>query len=866
MTYPNQNHRPRRFKYARLDRFDSPSQWGRPSEEGDHTHTVTEGTRIQGVDPNQPSRTPNGDARRYLRQQNTEPISSDTGHPSDIPPSAASMPVSPDSRGPRHVQRDRQSNNPQTAAPAARTGLQNDRPVDGGVRVSGNHESSQTGNIPSIPDAVPEKRVSAKAKQPHRRARDTHADTNRRKVQSEGSRRSVPPSGEKHASGPARLPRSRQTGISPRRLQAGSGSYTESGGGKAWARISLLFNRFLGWFSNNFRSSRAFAVTAIVVLFLVAAGVVDAGINHDKIYANVSIGEVDVSGMTQEEAAQALEDTYGSRITGTKIYIYADQDTMDQVNAGKKFVDIESNETVSTEQAAAERKRWKTSASTLQVRMEYANLAHQAYEVGRSDGSIFGRLYALFFGRHLDASVSMNDSAVGKLADSINKTLGNPRKNYGIKVTDGKATVTKGHDGNEIDEAWLRSQLSQRFTDSDNSKESNSFVAEINYAPLQVTEEMAQQVADEVNTAIAPGATFNFEDSSWTASASDIGKWITTGVEQSGDSYSLEVHLDTDKARTAVLKHIKPQFTSDDVKVEFQKDDQGNVTVHTSATGDMPKVSDAISTLEDDLFGEGADHSQTPTVQVESTPIPESLSVDEALDYGIISVVSSYETEYTANADERNHNIHLAADLINNSIIKADGGKWSFNGTTGECNEEKGFEGAGTIVAGETVDEVGGGICQVATTVFNCVYEGGYEVVTRHNHSLYIASYPDGRDAAVSWPDLDLVWKNDSNSDLLMRTSHTSTTVTVELLGVDPDRTVTTSVGKWKSGEKYSKVTETDSSLPKGYKYIKQYGSDGKSISVVRTVKDADGKVIHQDTFTSVYDAMDEITVKGTAS
>lgn len=614
------------------------------------------------------------------------------------------------------------------------------------------------------------------------------------------------------------------------------------------------------------RTSRRFAVATVIVALLVVAGVADFAVNHDRIYSNVSIGEVNVSGMTQDEAAEALRATYSSRITGASVKIYADQDTMDKVNAGQEVQDIEESEDVSTDEATANRKMWSTDASTLQARMEYAALAQQAYEVGRDDGGMLGRLHALLFGDTVQACVSMNDSAVTKLATSIDQTLGKVRQNYGIQVTDGKASVTDGYDGDMVDETWLRDQIQQRLLDADSSTAADSFVAQIQYAPVQITQAMAQSTADTINDAIEDGATFTFAGTNWTADATTLGSWIQTDVVQDGNGFKLDVGFKQSKAKTDLLEHITPQFTSDDVKVTFEKNDDGAVTVHTSATGDMPVVSSALDTLKQDLFGQGADLSKAPTVEVESTAIPNSMSVQAALDYGIISVVSSYTTEYTANAEARNHNIHLAASLLNNSIIKADGGQWSFNGTAGECNADKGFEGAGVIVDGETVDEIGGGICQVATTVFNAVYEGGFDVVTRHNHSLYIASYPDGRDAAVSWPDLDLVWDNDSSSDLLMRTSYTDTTVTCELLGVSDGRTVSTEMGEWESGDKYQTVTETSSDYPEGYTYVKQNGSDGKSITVTRTVTDANGKVLHEDAFGSVYDARDEIVVKGTAS
>jgi vancomycin resistance protein YoaR len=901
-AYQDPRRRPRKSKYARLDNIDTSRSRFKGNAAPSNPTPSTEPA------PAQPSQ-----ARENLNSSLPEvhPVANNADRLQHIPPVDSAEqapkrnPLASD-RIPRIPEQDKPAPSPTPrrsaahsakpeAAPSRRRLERREPSQNAGAKPTARSEAkarprkntAHSGHPTRRPGARPENRQAPKGR-PHASAAAPHSgrpgdaplqtkpSRSQKPKQGASAKQAKPSKSNKLAATkrgrspelPAAAKGKRATGSQSRKAAAaGSAAAAATGVFAAVGGAARRgFGGFGSWFANRFRTSRRFAVISSLIIVLLAAGVVDFALNHDKIYANVSIGEVNVSGMTEDQAAEALRNTYSSRITGASIKIYSDQDTMNSANSGQDINNIEASEDVSTDEATANRKVWSTDASTLQARMEYSTLAKQAYEVGRSDGSILGRLYALFFGRNLDATVSMNDSALAKLGTSIDKTLGKLRKNYDIKVTDGKATVTSGHDGNEVNLDWLRAQLQQRFTDNDNSASADSFVAQIDYAPLQITQDMAQSVAGQVNDAIDDGATFTFEDKSWTASATQLGNWITTDVEKDGDSYRLNVGFKKDKAKSVILKHITPKFDSDDVKVTFEKSGNDGVTVHTSATGNMPVISSALDTLQKDLFSDGADHSQAPTVAVESMAIPESMSVQAALDYGIITVVSSYTTEYTADADARNHNIHLAADLLDNSIIKANGGQWSFNNTAGECNADKGFEGAGVIIDGETVDEIGGGICQVATTVFNAVYEGGFDVVTRHNHSLYIASYPDGRDAAIGWPDLDLVWDNDSTSDLLMRTSHTDTTVTVELLGVSDGRTVTTQTGAWKEGEKYSTETQTDSSLAKGYSYVKQTGSDGKSITVVRTVKSAKGKVLHKDTFSSVYDARDEIIVKGTAS
>lgn len=573
--------------------------------------------------------------------------------------------------------------------------------------------------------------------------------------------------------------------------------------------------------------------------------------------------------MSVEDAQKTIDTTYNKRLFGSDVTICRSDEVLTAVLNGEKVEDLEG-EDVSVDEAAAAQQTWKTDATTLQANVNAEELAYEALEVGRSDGGIFKRVGAFLFGNTVSPNLNFNDSAIEELAKDIDKTMGDVRVNYGVKVSDGVAAVTEGHDGNMVSRVWLKRTLNDQFTSADSS---HAFVAEISYAPLQIDQEQAQACADTINTALNRGATLTFEGTSYDIDAASLGKWVKTSVNETSDeatpeeekTYEIVPYLNVDKARSAILKHLTPSMDKEKAQVKI-KVSGDTATVYPNAEGTMPVLADAVESLDAALFQNAEESSDPVTIEVQGTEIPESMSFDDALAYGVIEKVQSYTTEYTADNENRNINIHLAADLLNNSVCEGNGGTWSFNGTAGECNEEKGFVGAGTIVNGETVDEIGGGICQVATTVFNAVYEGGYGVVTRHNHTLYITSYPAGRDAAVSWPDLDFVWENDTSSDVLLRTSYTDTTVTVTLYGINPNYRVETETGNWKAGKKHKTVTEKDDTLAKGTEYVKQSGWDGSKITVKRTVYDDSDTIVYSDTFASVYDPRNEIVVKGTAT
>ncbi|HEY2544147.1 MAG TPA: VanW family protein, partial [Gaiellaceae bacterium] len=168
--------------------------------------------------------------------------------------------------------------------------------------------------------------------------------------------------------------------------------------------------------------------------------------------------------------------------------------------------------------------------------------------------------------------------------------------------------------------------------------------------------------------------------------------------------------------------------------------------------------------------------------------VPATLTAARARAMGIRGLVSSYTTEY-GGVPNRIHNVQLVARLVDDKLIAPDA-EFSFNKTTGERTAAKGFLVAPVIVNGELTTGLGGGVCQVSTTVFNAAYEAGLPITARTNHALYISHYPLGRDATVNYPDVDLKFVNDTPHWLLLRTFVGSASLVVTLYGAPQHRRV----------------------------------------------------------------------------
>lgn len=602
------------------------------------------------------------------------------------------------------------------------------------------------------------------------------------------------------------------------------------------------------------------AVACVALLAILVFCGVDGLINGNKIYEGVAIGDVAVGGLTKDEAVDRVSGEYSQRVSSNVATFFTTQDNLD--NPKNSDTDANIEEQISYEESLSNRTQWTIPSNEVEATLDIDSLVEQAFEVGRSDGSIFGRIGAGIFGKNIPLICSYNDEKITSLSDQMTSAVGKKRINFGISINNGVASVTDGNDGNEVTTEWLTSHLNETFLGTEPSTKT---VLETQYMPLQANENDAKKAADTVNASIAAGASFVYGDQTWNASSSDLGNLITTNLLEEGkDHWVLTPVFDDSKTKNALFSSLHSNIDSDGLQVSFAKDGNGQIVVSSNAKGTAPVASDVMDELNTTFFVSET-RTQAPQISVPSADIPSSLSFEDAKSFGLITDISSFTTQYSSGNEARVNNIHTAADLLSGSIAKANGGSWSFNDIAGEATPDKGYQAAGAIVGGEYSDAVGGGICQVATTVFNSVYLAGYPIEKRYNHTLYIESYPKGRDAAIAYPDLDLVWKNDTTSDVLLMMSYTSTSVTATLWGVDPEYQVSTEYGEWKKGEPYSTTYKTDNTVASGKEYVKTTGVDGSSITIVRTVKDHEGKILHEDSFTSTYAPKNKVIVKGTA-
>lgn len=188
-----------------------------------------------------------------------------------------------------------------------------------------------------------------------------------------------------------------------------------------------------------------------------------------------------------------------------------------------------------------------------------------------------------------------------------------------------------------------------------------------------------------------------------------------------------------------------------------------------------------------------------------------------------VVLVSTYTTTMIE-GEARNTNIKRIADQTDGAVLQQ-GETFSLNDRTGPRTIENGYVPAPAIIGGEIYCcdhpvNIGGGTSQFSTTLFNAMFFGAYEDVYHKPHSLYIATYPQGREATINYDTIDLNFRNDTPTPMTIRTSHTETSVTVNIYGNNEGRSVET----WNVGT----ATPEDGGTVTVYREITY--SDGSSI------------------------------------
>jgi len=276
-----------------------------------------------------------------------------------------------------------------------------------------------------------------------------------------------------------------------------------------------------------------------------------------------------------------------------------------------------------------------------------------------------------------------------------------------------------------------------------------------------------------------------------------------------------------------LFEEARKSIETDAIDAKVLIDEKEKISVVPSRPGvriELARIGNALTLA-------AARPDRTAELPILHEPKP-ALATEEAEKLGIKGLVSSFTTRHPC-CEKRVDNIHRIADIMNGKVVRP-GETVSVNALVGPRTLKTGFVPAPTIEEGEIVDSIGGGISQFATTLFNALFHGGYEIVERQPHTYWFPRYPMGHEATLSWPKPDIIFKNDTAAGMVFKTSYSGTSVTVKIYGDNGGRKVRAEVsGRQNVMEPSVEILPNPKVSPDEEK-IKEPGSVGWSVIVSR--------------------------------
>lgn len=227
-------------------------------------------------------------------------------------------------------------------------------------------------------------------------------------------------------------------------------------------------------------------------------------------------------------------------------------------------------------------------------------------------------------------------------------------------------------------------------------------------------------------------------------------------------------------------------------------------------------------------------------------------------------VLATFTTRYDASNIDRTTNLRIACQKLNEKVVLA-GNTFSYNQTLGERTVAAGYKNGKVYENGEVVDGIGGGICQISSTLYNAVLMANMKVTERRNHQFVTSYVPAGRDATVVYGLTDFKFKNTRTYAIKIKASVSNGIATVSIYGIKEENEYTTSFEtKTISTIPFTVKYVDDATLNAGTEKIKQKGANGL-ISETYMIKSLNGKVVSRELLSrDTYSAMQKIVLKGT--
>ena len=533
----------------------------------------------------------------------------------------------------------------------------------------------------------------------------------------------------------------------------------------------------------------------------------------NRVFTGVSVGGVPIGGLTRAEALKRL---------GEQLYAYPLPPVVVEYNG----------------------QQWPLQTAQASADADLLAAVNQAYLVGRGSSltaNLLDQARAALFGRSITPPLEIApeplQAAVAAVAAGVDKSAAPAREIGSVQVP--------AEAGVQVDVQTTLANVMRALQRTDLHETAVVPLAVATLAPPAPV--AADEAALPQTAAVQQPLVLRAEPSGLEIALDParLSQMVVGTNPLQVDEAALRAYLQTFAAQVDVPAR--------DARLEFDPATGALTVLQTSQGGRALDVETTLQNVQAALAAFSTGGSlQAPLALSEVAPAVDSNRVAEM---GIRELVASSSTYFGGSSASRVRNIEVAAEKFEGVVVPP-GGVFSFNEVVRDVSSANGFEDGLVIWGDRTAVGVGGGVCQVSTTVFRTAYEGGFPIVERTNHGYVVGWYGDpGMDATIFTPYVDFKFRNDTGAYLLLDpvVDAANGVMTFNFYGTKPNRTVTVSkpqISNIVQPEPAQYVV--DESLGAGEQEQVDWAKEGMDVTVTRTIVE-DGTT-RTDTLTSNYE------------
>lgn len=428
-----------------------------------------------------------------------------------------------------------------------------------------------------------------------------------------------------------------------------------------------------------------------------------------------------------------------------------------------------------------------------------------------------------------------------------------------VEVIKNSVVVTQGSDGVIVDRAeWEKLLLEKAANLRD-----GSIMIPVKNAKMQLGEEKLAKLKERGETILQKSLQLELDDERANLGAGEMVTWLYTGQEEK----IIEVGMIQEYVRGLSESWDRPpqdaRFEFVDGRVKEFAPGRDGVKIEVGQTTEL--ILTAMTRLVT------TEEAKQEKVTVVAKRTPPAVTTDKVNELGIRERIGRGESYYAHSIPNRIYNVGLAS-LRLNSVLIPPGEEFSFNKYVGEVSGATGYRAAYVISAGRTVLGDGGGVCQVSTTMFRAAMAAGLPITERWGHAYRVSYYElnskPGVDATVYAPSKDIKFKNDTPGHILIQTINDPKNLhlIIEIYGTSDGRVATISEPKvWGVSPPPPSIYQDDPTLPAGVvKQVDWAAWGAKASFEYRVVRN--GETILEKTFTTAYRPWANVYLRGTAT